>query len=386
MRLSRAERSVLVDWWFTVDRVLLASHPGRSSARACCCRWRRAPRSPSSAGCRRSISSSAISCSRWRASSCCWPCRCSRQSRVRRLSLAVLLGAFALMALVVMVGRRDQRRAPMAAPRRLFAAALRVRQAGVRRALGLADRRERAPPRHAGDAARGRSSISRSRPARAAARRRPDAAGEPGVVRAAPARRQAAALVLRDGCRARRRAAGGLHEPRLRALARRSLLHPSVGDSFQTDRALQSFIEGGFFGKGPGEGTIKTVLPDAHTDFIFAVIAEEYGVLACLVHRRACSALVAVRVFSRHVDRANTLRSAGGGGPGPALRAAGHHQHGGQRRARSRPRASPCPSYRAAAPPCLRSALTMGMLLAVTRRRPDPAHVKKPGFVSRPAT
>ena len=63
-------------------------------------------------------------------------------------------------------------------------------------------------------------------------------------------------------------------------------LHPSMGDSFQTDRALQSFIEGGFFGKGPGEGTIKTVLPDAHTDFIFAVIAEEYGVLACLVHPR----------------------------------------------------------------------------------------------------
>lgn len=58
---------------------------------------------------------------------------------------------------------------------------------------------------------------------------------------------------------------------------------PGSGDTFQTDRALQSFIEGGFLGRGPGEGTIKHVLPDAHTDFIFAVIAEEYGVLACLV-------------------------------------------------------------------------------------------------------
>jgi len=38
-----------------------------------------------------------------------------------------------------------------------------------------------------------------------------------------------------------------------------------------------------FFGRGPGEGTIKTVLPDAHTDFIFAVIAEEYGIIACLM-------------------------------------------------------------------------------------------------------
>jgi cell division protein FtsW len=58
---------------------------------------------------------------------------------------------------------------------------------------------------------------------------------------------------------------------------------PATSETFQTDRALQSFIEGGFFGRGPGEGTIKTILPDAHTDFILAVIAEEYGVLACLV-------------------------------------------------------------------------------------------------------
>ncbi len=60
-------------------------------------------------------------------------------------------------------------------------------------------------------------------------------------------------------------------------------LFPGTSETFQTDRALQSFVEGGFFGRGPGEGTIKSVLPDAHTDFIFAVIAEEYGILACLV-------------------------------------------------------------------------------------------------------
>lgn len=50
----------------------------------------------------------------------------------------------------------------------------------------------------------------------------------------------------------------------------------------QIERAIQSFVEGGFFGRGPGAGSIKTALPDAHTDFIFAVIAEEYGVVACL--------------------------------------------------------------------------------------------------------
>jgi len=57
---------------------------------------------------------------------------------------------------------------------------------------------------------------------------------------------------------------------------------PVSGDNSQIERAFNSFKEGGFFGRGPGEGTIKTVLPDAHTDFIFAVIAEEYGIVACL--------------------------------------------------------------------------------------------------------
>lgn len=60
-------------------------------------------------------------------------------------------------------------------------------------------------------------------------------------------------------------------------------LDPSSGDTYQTDRAIESFTEGGFFGRGPGEGTIKGILPDAHTDFPFAVIGEEYGTLACLV-------------------------------------------------------------------------------------------------------
>ena len=60
-------------------------------------------------------------------------------------------------------------------------------------------------------------------------------------------------------------------------------LSPVAGDRSQVGRALQSFIEGGFFGRGPGEGTIKQALPDAHTDFILAVVAEEYGVIACLL-------------------------------------------------------------------------------------------------------
>lgn len=60
-------------------------------------------------------------------------------------------------------------------------------------------------------------------------------------------------------------------------------LDPASGETYQTQRALESFREGGFFGLGPGEGKLKHILPDAHTDFIYAVIAEEYGIIACLI-------------------------------------------------------------------------------------------------------
>ena len=55
-----------------------------------------------------------------------------------------------------------------------------------------------------------------------------------------------------------------------------------VVDTFQVDTALQSILSGGWFGRGPGEGVYKRILPDAHTDFVFAVTGEEFGIIACL--------------------------------------------------------------------------------------------------------
>lgn len=63
----------------------------------------------------------------------------------------------------------------------------------------------------------------------------------------------------------------------------RRFLDPGSGDSFQIDTALESFVRGGWIGRGPGEGTVKRVLPDGHTDFIFAVAAEEFGIALCLI-------------------------------------------------------------------------------------------------------
>jgi len=59
-------------------------------------------------------------------------------------------------------------------------------------------------------------------------------------------------------------------------------LDPGSGDTFQIDAAIESFVMGGWLGRGPGEGTVKRILPDSHTDFIFAVAAEEFGILVCL--------------------------------------------------------------------------------------------------------
>jgi cell division protein FtsW len=59
-------------------------------------------------------------------------------------------------------------------------------------------------------------------------------------------------------------------------------ISPQSGDTYQIDRALESILAGGWLGQGPGEGTVKRILPDAHTDFIFAVAAEEFGIIICI--------------------------------------------------------------------------------------------------------
>ncbi len=77
-----------------------------------------------------------------------------------------------------------------------------------------------------------------------------------------------------------------------------SFFDPAAGDRYQIERSIEAFANGGLFGRGPGEGTVKTLLPDAHSDFIFAVAGEELGLIACLVIV-ALFAFVVLRGFSR---------------------------------------------------------------------------------------
>ena len=63
-----------------------------------------------------------------------------------------------------------------------------------------------------------------------------------------------------------------------------SFFDPDTGThNFQSDKAIESIVSGGFFGKGIGEGTLKNRVPEAHTDYIISVISEEFGIIAIIL-------------------------------------------------------------------------------------------------------
>ncbi len=81
-------------------------------------------------------------------------------------------------------------------------------------------------------------------------------------------------------------------------------LDPAAGDNYQVSTALEAFLNGGIFGVGPGEGTVKNVLPDAHSDFVFAVAGEEFGLIACLAIV-VVFAFIVLRGFTRALQESN---------------------------------------------------------------------------------
>ena len=73
---------------------------------------------------------------------------------------------------------------------------------------------------------------------------------------------------------------------------------PASAGSYQIERSIEAFMNGGLLGRGPGEGTVKALLPDAHSDFIFAVAGEEFGLIVSLMIV-GLFAFVVLRGFSR---------------------------------------------------------------------------------------
>lgn len=153
-------------------------------------------------------------------------------------------------------------------------------------------------------------------------------------------------------------------------------LMPNADETSQTARALQSFIEGGFLGRGPGEGTIKTSLPDAHTDFIFAVVAEEYGAVACML---------LVALFAAIVLRAYA-RTFGESDPFTRLAVAGLSLMLGLQAAINMSvnlgllpaKGMTLPFISAGGSSLVSVFLLMGMILALTRRRPAAVRLRRP--------
>ena len=85
------------------------------------------------------------------------------------------------------------------------------------------------------------------------------------------------------------------------------------GDNFQVETGLEAIANGGWLGRGPGEGTVKKILPDGHTDFSFAVAAEEFGIIACLLLVAVFAFIVVRGLVKAHREHDAYIRLAAAG-------------------------------------------------------------------------
>jgi cell division protein FtsW len=159
---------------------------------------------------------------------------------------------------------------------------------------------------------------------------------------------------------------------------------PQSGDTFQVDKALDSILRGGWLGQGPGEGMVKRVLPDAHTDFIFAVAAEEFGIIICLA-LVAVFALIVFRGLSRSIKNEDPfVRLASAGlvvlfGVQSVINMAVNLNL-----MPAKGMTLPFISYGGSS--MIAVAFGMGLLLAFTRRRPEARRAARPIGSGEPAT
>jgi cell division protein FtsW len=148
-----------------------------------------------------------------------------------------------------------------------------------------------------------------------------------------------------------------------------SFLNPDAHDTFQIDIARMAIERGGMFGVGPGEGRVKRILPDAHTDFIYSVAGEEFGLilLALLTLLFAVISIKGVMDASRQKD--TYQRAAGVGlysifGLQAAVNMAVNLSL-------IPPKGMTLPLVSSGGSSLLGSALTLGLALALTRKQPE---------------
>ncbi len=148
-----------------------------------------------------------------------------------------------------------------------------------------------------------------------------------------------------------------------------SFINPNANDTFQIDVARMAIERGGMFGVGPGEGRVKRILPDAHTDFVYSVAGEEFGLvlLALLTLLFAVISIKGVMDASRQKD--TYQRAAGVGlysifGLQAAVNMAVNLSL-------IPPKGMTLPLVSSGGSSLLGSALTLGLALALTRKQPE---------------
>jgi cell division protein FtsW len=148
-----------------------------------------------------------------------------------------------------------------------------------------------------------------------------------------------------------------------------SFLNPTDYDTYQIDKARQAIERGGLFGVGPGEGTVKRVLPDAHTDFVYAVAGEEFGLLL-LVTLTVLFAVIAIKGIMEASKVADVYQRSAGVGLYAifGLQAAVNMS---VNLSLIPPKGMTLPLVSSGGSSLLGSALTLGLALALTRKQPE---------------
>lgn len=147
-----------------------------------------------------------------------------------------------------------------------------------------------------------------------------------------------------------------------------AFVEPEGPGGYQVGQALDAIASGGLFGRGPGEGVVKLQLPDAHADFLFAVAAEEFGLLASLALIGLFAALV-LRGLSRASRLSDPFAQLAAGGLVLMLAAqAAIHVAVNLALIPAKGMTLPLVSYGGSS--MLSAALTVGLVLALTRASP----------------
>jgi cell division protein FtsW len=150
------------------------------------------------------------------------------------------------------------------------------------------------------------------------------------------------------------------------------------GDNFQVDTGLQAILHGGWMGQGPGEGTVKRILPDGHSDFPFAVAAEEFGILLAIGLVLVFSFIVLRGLRNALRERDAYVRLATAGLITMFALQSMIHLSVNLKLMPAKGMTLPFISYGGSS--LISSAIAMGFVLALTRQRPDMRRKRPAGF------